>query len=229
MKKIYLLGFIFITKIGMSQTLAPVHPDLNYSGPDNISHSIEFGIQNTGSTTLAVLVKRVSQTMTPGHETYFCWFECYDPSVYLSPVPITLAPGETTDNFHGWVTPASISGQDVVTYAFYDEGGNSDTLLLTLNYDFIHDGISEFSRSKNSLNIFINENKTATINYVFESTVNSKIQISNMLGKVVKEVMINNKSSNLRLPLGELTSGVYFCNLVTDGKFVAAKKFFITE
>ena len=229
MKKIYSAAFalIFIAKFGFGQTLAPVHPNLVYSGPDNINHSIDVEIQNTGATSLTVIVQRMSTSLTPGHETYFCWFECYDPSVYLSPAPITLAPGESTINFHAYVTPATIQGQDTVTYAFYDQNGNSDTLYLTLTYDFIHDGINENSFSKSSLNVFVNENKTEAINYSCSSVTNSKIQISNILGKVVKEIRLSDKTAVLKVPVNELNQGIYFCNLLVDEKFVASKKFLI--
>jgi hypothetical protein len=227
MKKIYFLALVLISKLGFGQTITAVHPTLNYSGPDNVSHSIDVEIQNSGSTTLTILVQRVSMSMASGHQTYFCWFECYDPSIGLSPVPMTLAPGESTANFHGWVTPAALAGQDTVTYAFYDQNGMSDTLYLTLSYDFIHDGINEISFSKNSLNISVNENKTATINYACNSVVNSKIQISNILGRVVKEIRLTDKTASLKIPLSEISQGIYFCNLIMDDKFVSSKKFLI--
>jgi|GEM_PF-2450307 len=229
MKKIYLVAFLLIAKFGYGQTIAPVHPSYAYSGPDNVNHSIDIEIQNTGLTPLTILVNRISQSMSVNHETYFCWFECYDPSTSLSPVPITLQPGESTINFHGYVTPHSVAGQDTVTYAFYDQNGNSDTLLITLTYDFIHDGINELSALKNSLSIFVGDNKTASINYTCNSISHSKIQISNILGTIVKEVNLSEKASSLKVSLDGIGQGIYFCNLMADDKIAASKKFIIQQ
>ena len=229
MKKIYFFALILISGAAFGQTITPIHPNLAYSGPDNLSHSIDVEIQNSGSTTLTILVHRIGQSLSSGHDTYFCWFECYDPSVALSPVPLTLAPGESTANFHSYVTPTGVAGQDTVTYAFYDQNGNSDTLYLTLTYDFIHDGINELSGNKSLLNIFVNESKTATIKYAAAGGSQSKIQVSNILGKVVKEISLSENASSIKVPLYEMNQGIYFCNLISDDKLIASKRFIISR
>ena len=48
-----------------------------------------------------------------------------------------------------------------------------------------------------------------------------KIQITDMLGKEVSIILNENLSAgfyNPRIPVENLESGVYFCNLITDGK-----------
>jgi hypothetical protein len=229
MKKVYILVLLLVAKFGFSQTIETVHPTLSFSGPDNASHSIDVEIKNTGTIPLKILCQRVNENLAPTHESYFCWAECYVPAVSLSPVTITLQPDESTINFHGYVTPFNHGGADVITYQFYDSLGMSDTLTLVLDYNFIHDGINELNAAKNILNISVNEDKTATINYVCGSFSNSKIQISNILGKVIREIDLNDRSATLKVPMSEITQGVYFCNIITDGKFTTSKKFIIQE
>ena len=229
MKQAYLLSLCLFARVAFAQTMDAPHANLDYQGPDSVSHAANVEIKNTGSTTLTVVVKRISETMTNTHETYFCWFECYDPSMSLSPVPIVLAPQESTLKFEGWVNPMHVPGNDEVSYSFYDQGGNSDTLNLTFTYAFGPNGIEELTVSENSLSIFVNENKTASINYVAGSVRNAKIQISNMLGKVQKEIRLDGRTGNVKVPVGELVPGIYFCALNVGGKFVASKKFFISQ
>ena len=229
MKKVYFIVFLLAAKLGFGQTIEVIHPELEFSGADNMSHSIDLEIKNTGTTTLTIVVNRVSEIMAPAHESYFCWFECYAPNISLSPEPLVLPAGTSTFNFHGYVTPAFQAGQDTVTYQFYDQAGMSDTLTVTLTYNFIHDGINELAGSKPALNISVNEDKTATINYVCSSYSNSKIQISNILGKVIREINLSDKTATLRVPMSEMTQGVYFCSIITDGKFSASRKFIIQE
>ncbi len=230
MKKNYILIFLLTIagKFSYAQTLQHVTNNLDYQGTATIALAANVTIQNTGATRLDVVVKRITQIKPAAHESYFCWALCYDSSTFLSPDPITLNPGDTSNRFEGWIFPHGVAGSDTVWYAFYDMNGNSDTLVIQFTYQF-STGIEELSSAKNSLTIFVNDDKNATVNYSITSFANAKIIISNILGKEVKEELLPEKSKTIQLPLSNLTSGIYFCSLNVDGKFITSKKFVISN
>jgi len=233
MKRIYFLLFfcLFFIKNGNSQIIDVNHPTLNYAGSEFTTLTAHAEIINNGPNTLDVLCERYLENLTPNHFSYFCWIVCYDTSTDISPTPITLGPGASTNTFEGWLVPSNLPGHDEVTYRYYDQSGNSDTLYLTFTYDFGPTGIRNVQASKYSLNI-VGPNPAST-NTTFSYTISGGKQgvllISNLLGSKVSEIRLNGKSNTQTVPVSELKSGIYMCSLIVDGSIVSSKKLIVSH
>jgi hypothetical protein len=234
MKKNYLLIIIafFAANSMFAQILTASHPITYYQGPDNQKLTSNFTLNNNGSQTLNVMAEMYTRTMAPGHYSYFCWTICYDTSIVLSTAPISINAGESTSVFEGWVGGNNSPGQDEITYRFYDMNGLSDTLYLTFTYDFYSaTGISELSSSRYSLN-FTGPNPAnnyTNITYNIPQQKESKIIVTNLLGKKVNEIFLNGKSNSMQISTADLYSGIYMYSLMIDGKLMNTKKLVVTH
>jgi hypothetical protein len=233
MKKLYVLILVavFCSNLGFSQVLEALHPTLDYSGPANVKLTGHLDVRNNGPASLEVLCERFGTNMATGHYSYFCWTVCYDTSTYISPDPVIIASGATFSNFEGWAGTNNTPGHDEVTYRFYDQNGNSDTLYLIYTYDFNATGIKEYYANKYGL--FITgpnpaSNQT-TVSFSTLGQKEGKLVITNLLGSKVDEVKINSKSNSLSLPVSSLNNGIYLLSLVVDGITTNSKKLIVSH
>lgn len=114
-----------------------------------VTADVQAIVKNVSAQPVKVHVLRENISLTPGHDTYFCWIKCYDSTIYHSPLPdespITLAAGESTDLFHAYVNPkiydesglkviGSVDGKSVIRYRFYNEDNELDETILTVTF-----------------------------------------------------------------------------------------------
>ncbi len=236
MRNIYLTILIFIgyLTIAVGQDLALDHPVFSYSGPMNSALSAHLTVINQSSNTLDVICENdiSARVWTPGHESYFCWYVCYDTSVTVSPDSIQLAPGASTSAFYDHVIALNIPGHDELTYRFYDQSGNStDTLSVTISYDFTPVGVFEISSSTNNFRFAGANpaNSTTTISYYVTGKQDAKLIVSNMLGSKVKEIPLALGQNSMTLSVKDMKAGVYIYSLVVDGKMMSSKKLVVAQ
>jgi hypothetical protein len=233
MKKVYSTVFLIIGLFAFvnGQDLTLDHPTLDYSGPSNQPLSAELTIVNSSGMTLDVVAEDYQRNMVPGHSTFFCWYVCYDTVTTLSPDSIRLAPGASTNSFIDHVVSNGIAGHDDITYRFYDQNGNSDTLTVTMNYDFMPVGVFEISSTNGSFNFSGPNpaNSTTMINYYINGSRNAKLVVTNMLGSKVKEIPLAKDQNSLTLSVRDLKSGIYIYSLFVDGKMTSSKKLVVTQ
>lgn len=236
MKKLYLSTLFFIGYLALAtgQDLILDHPVFSYSGPSNSSLSAQLTVVNQSANTLDVICQNDTsvRTWVPGHQTFFCWYVCYDTSTVISPDSIQLAPGQSTSAFYDHVIANGISGHDDMTYRFYDQSGNStDTLSVTINYDFTSVGVFEVSSSNNSFKFAGPNpaNSSTVINYYVTGKQDAKLIVSNMLGSKVKEIPLNLGQNSLTLSVKDMKAGIYIYSLYVDGKIMSSKKLVVAQ
>jgi hypothetical protein len=234
MKKLYFFLLLFIGSLtfASAQDLGLDHATLDYSGPADQPLSAELTIVNQSTNTLDVIVDNNSApNLTPGHYAFFCWLVCYDTLTTVSPDMIQLAPGQSTHNFVDHVVADTIPGHDDITYRFYDKNGNSDTLSVLINYDFMPVGVTEISSSTGGFS-FGGANpaiSNATINYYIKGDHSAKLIVSNLLGSKVAEIPLNAHQNTLTLSVKDFNAGIYIYSLYVDGKVVTSKKLVVAQ
>lgn len=190
-----------------------------------------ISVENTSISDLSVRVLRDNSLLMNGHQSYFCWAQCYDTTVSLSPDPLTI-PGRTTDtlSFHGYLYPLGNAGTSHVTYTFYDENNISDSAVATITYEVLSTGINEVENRGTLASASPNPaNNLTSIGYSLPTLNNGRLIISNMLGSTVKEFKLTNKQTLLFINTADIPSGVYIYSLMNNGKPVMTKRLVIAH
>jgi hypothetical protein len=233
MKKIFtfLSSFLVLVSIGNkteAQNLVTQGATGHVSGPADALMTAHVTILNNGSTPQYVFVARISQTLAPGHVSYFCWNQCYDPVIDVSPDSTLILPGESTSIFNGDLNPLGYEGSSTVSYAYFDRNG--DTAFASFTYDALPTGINELSAKGSIRTPFPNPaNAYTKIFYSVNSGKDARIIICNMLGSTIKEIKLNDNQNTLTVSTGDLQQGIYFYSLVVDGKSVSSKKLIVSH
>ena len=186
-------------------------------------------ITNVSSTSKDVAVQRTVNNLFSGHNSYFCWVQCYGSGTSISPDNITLAPGGETDLFRGDLETFSISGISLVSYCFYDANNVSDSVCVEYLYDATT-GLAEVVTGKNFISKAYPNPASSTTNFyvnVAKGGKNARLKFFNMLGAEVKDIAIQQNS--VKVNVSDLKSGIYFYSLWVDGKSTTTGKLMVSR
>jgi hypothetical protein len=116
-----------------------------------------------------------------------------------------------------------------ITYKLFDINMPNDTSTITIHYTCTT-SIHEFGTGIVA-DAYPNPATTqVTIDYVLTaSPKNAKIVVYDLLGKVLKEVSIENKEGKAFIDVSNLQAGVYFYTFVTDSKTSKPGKIVIAD
>lgn len=134
MKKLYLL-FVLALAFNGIQAQSLTATNVYIDGDPLFLMEGHATITNISSSTKDVVVARTVNSLFPGHNTYFCWVQCYSNMTNVSPDHITLAPGSNTDLFRGDLETFAVSGISSISYCFYDVNNTSDSVCVQYVYD----------------------------------------------------------------------------------------------
>lgn len=202
------------------------------SGPVTANRlEADLYIENRNINDLAVLVDRDISQIHPAHRTYYCWAQCYDTTVSLSPDALIL-PGGTVDStsFHSYIYTANTAGVSKVTYTFFDQNNTSDTALATITYDVLNTSISSVEKSLYSLGSPSPNPANNMTSFTYAAPVaNTKLVIRDLIGNVVAEHPLNATKGIVLIPVGELNSGIYVCSIVNNGNSISSSKLVVSH
>ena len=187
-------------------------------------------VHNMAGVAKNVKVKRYRVSVQPLAFGDFCWTACYDPSVDLSPLGISLAAGTTNDtSFIAHYTPNGEVGTSTYKFTFFDAANPNDSVSFTLNFN-IAVGINEAQANATVSNMYPNPASTfVSMKYdVNEYAKTAKIVVFDMLGKMVKELVLDEKQGVAKLNVSDLNSGVYFYSFLVDEKAIITKKLVVS-
>jgi hypothetical protein len=93
-------------------------------------------VTNNGTADVDLMVKKVPNYLPEGSDCLFCLGLCYPPTVFVSTIPVTLAPGQSTgdEEFSGHYSPNGFAGTSSVSYVFFDNNNVNDSIMVTFNY-----------------------------------------------------------------------------------------------
>ncbi len=205
-----------------------------------------MAVTNNAQTTVNTKIKRYETNVVAGTRNYFCWALCYGEmdagtnpqfptpqdsqwSDFL-PVPSGYTVPADGNAFAAHHMPQGNVGTSTYRYVVFDGDNESDSVYVDVIFD-IATGIEEQKVASFNIEAYPNPATTvANIHYSLDSqTENNKVLLFNMLGAKVKEIKLDDKEGVLKLNTVGLNSGVYFYQLVADGKKLASKKLVISK
>jgi hypothetical protein len=115
-------------------------PSITANGSPSDTEIISYvTVTNTGTETVTVKTARNELSMVEGTKSQFCWGGvCYSFDTDTSALTITLAPGESTDDFSGHYWPEGTAGVSSIHYTFYevDNPDNASSVVIMYNSMF---------------------------------------------------------------------------------------------
>ncbi len=252
MKKIFTL-FLFATGLSLSaQSIILTSPDHGVTGltnpgistvinndtitycVDDFIYTFEQGqilvINNTGSP-MDIKVKRFGTETSCFNNNQFCWTICYSPATSVSPDAITVGANDSTDMFHGWMTPNGSEGCCFLKYRFFNSNDTTQFAEATIKYCFSNNcsdpsiGIEENTITNN---VAVYPNPAAQETFVsFYANTSSEVMINvyDALGKNVYSTLLTSEvgENKTRIATDALNNGVYTCNVTAGNKTITRK------
>ena len=175
----------------------------------------------------------------PGSGDYFCWgTQCkLEQAAGSIPVwqafdPVKTAPQDTAGGLAPlaiYISPNEKFGEAIFRYEFVDQIDTSNKASVFVKWVIVNITSLEENSFNNKVAIYPNPAiEKTSIN--FESALNykqQKIEVYNITGKLVKEMTVNHGATNIEMNTEDLTSGIYFVNLIANGTRVASKKLIV--
>jgi hypothetical protein len=244
MKKITTtLAFLTFVIFGYSQNIILLDDNNNV-----ISNTIiDISIDSSTSITKEIFVKnssinpdtiKVTRTMSVATDdrTQFCWGGlCYLYTTNTSSLSLIIAGGDTVDfaenGFHAIFNSGLSNITRLVHYRFYNIHNFSDSVGVTLRY-LSSTGIDELTHADGDISNGYPNPANSMVSFKYnlnEYSEGGKIVFYNMLGKVVKQIILNDKQGTAKINIADLDSGIYFYSFVEDNKIVSTKKLWINH
>ena len=190
-------------------------------------------IKNITNDTMHVKVRRYPISVVSGSSNSFCWDVCYTSITSESVHSVTMIPDSVYPNFYADFLPNGNVGLSSIKYCFFDEDVITDSICLIAYFNASATGIETGTLPEGNYitDVFPNpSNGTAQLIYsVKKDAASSKIEIHNILGSLVKVIDLKEKAGNVKLPLEDVGSGIYFCSLVVENKTISTKKLVVSK
>jgi hypothetical protein len=107
---------------------------------------------------------------------------------------------------------------------------SNDYYLLKLDNAGLLSGITHPGEKKFVINIFPDPAADEIfVSYDAKNCRTIEVNFYDILGKNVKKEIFQNNSNELRIDISTLEQGIYFCDLILDGKFGGSQKFVIEK
>lgn len=188
-------------------------------------------IKNTSSDTLYLKAKRNEVSLVAGSINYFCWDVCYTPSTDFSINALPVAPGDTIEDFYADYEASGNLGTSTIQYCFYKESDQSDSICINISFTATPTGIETITSADANTVSAAYPNPTSgssRVQYTLKNNAKeSKIEIHNLLGSLIKTVALTNKAGVAELQLSEAEAGIYFYSLVVDDKTISTRKLIV--
>jgi len=196
----------------------------------NYSFSINLWVTNNSNSNIDIMVKKVELSIISGSDNYFCdWIACHSPNDFISSSPLTLASGQTNKAFLGDYNSNGNAGASYIMYTFFNNNDNNDSTSVIVKFEAgaimnINDGSSKYTLSNAYPNPTSNK---FNINYDFSNANKARVEVLNIIGGIVKTQEISTQSKSASIDVSNLINGVYFYNIIVDGRKIESKKLIV--
>ncbi len=241
MKRIYLTSILvlLIAMLGSAQSLSlSLANGTSIANGDtitmtsvdpNASFIAIVWVTNNALTTKYIKAKKTRVSVINGTIDYFCWGNCYDTAVYVSLDSLELVSKQTEEGFSGDYEAHNNVGKSLILYTFFDASDPTDSIAVYVEY-FAGSGvgISPILSEIEISNAYPNPAKNAFyLDYDIGNAQTARIEIMNVVGSIVLKQEINAKSGKAKIDISNLKNGIYFYNIIVDGRKVSTKKLIV--
>jgi len=233
MKRLLLLsGWLILPFCIQAQSLQVLNAQANVSGDGSTTLEAHADIKNTSSTDKIVRCERTQVNTASGHQTYFCWDECYAPPTSISGLD-TIAPGATTSIFISYLVPANTNGTSSVMYKFYDVNNPNDSVTQQFTYTISVPTSAEKTLTAKSSHEISTAYPNPAGNFTridYDLALSAKdahVKIYNILGSEIRKIDLHARQGTINLDTENFTEGMYLYSLVVNSKTVSTRKFII--
>lgn len=234
MKRVILLVGLVLPVLLAAQSFQITNAQPNVSGDGTTTVEGHADLKNISSSTKIVKVERILNNLASGHQSYFCWDECFAPPTNVSGND-TLAPGATSTKFKSYLMPGNTSGTSVIAYRFYDINNPSDTAVQQFTYTISTATSADRNigiRNVNDISVaYPNPAGTFTkVDYELSSQAkDASIKIYNILGTEIRRIELNSRQGSIQIDTDIMTEGMYLYSLVVNGKTISTRKFIVKK
>lgn len=243
-KTILLLAFIFtlVSLRVFAQNQIEIYDNLdnvvtgstiNFASSDlNVtSLDVPLKVKNNTSLDITLYARRIINSEVDLSSNAFCFAgTCYSASVDTSSKSALLHPGEINTSFIGDYFPNFHTGSTSITYEFFDTRttGGPYTGRVTVVYSLDVLGLGDELKPFDITAAYPNPASSSTeIDYNIPAGSNGKILLRNLLGSVVREVILEKQEGKAMISTNELKDGLYFYSVLLDNKIIVTKKLVI--
>ncbi len=242
MKKYLLaIAFFFPFLTSKSQSIGFINPTSQVEGTlaslGPLGELVaEWHVQNISDSFIEVRARRNVISAVQGSTNYFCWGVCFTETTNVSPMSQAqdMNPNQINTSFYAHYKPQGNAGVTTIEYCFFNAANEADQTCQTVQYCVDAAcivGIEETSNDIQLGEVSPNPVKTiASIPYTISgSAKNAKFVVYDMVGKVVKESALSNKSGMILINGVEFETGVYLYTIIADGKSVSTKRMIVSH
>ncbi len=186
-------------------------------------------LHNTSMDDKAVQVRKQELSLVSGSENYFCWVQCYPPSVYETTVSLTVDAQTVIKEFEGEYLANGNLGTSRIMYTFFDDDNPGDSVAVIVNYVGTGVAIEQPSYESELSAAYPNPaDDQVSFKYNLPPSVkDARVVIRNVIGKVVKEGALSGELGELTIDVSSLNDGVYFYSYILDEQTIITRRLVI--
>lgn len=215
-----------------NDVIVVTHPTNNYG-----EMVVELQLRNLTENPIDVLVEKEHVSIVDGTENMICWGNCFAPSVFVSPYPVTLEAGAVSAPgylaFHQQLDPTYtgqnlIPGTTIVKYHAYPERNPEDRVTIEVHYAYNPENVTE-----NTIQVSKAYPNPATSQIHFDFKSNSfgavKAVMYNLLGQEVDSRVLSTTQGKITFTLDDYQPGIYFCSFFVNEEMIKTEKFIVKK
>lgn len=209
-----------------------VSGDTVYASADTSNFEVakELRIGNLSSQSIDVKVRKYETNMLTGTSSTFCWAGmCYPPSNNESNFSQTIAANDTTsgaDNFSGHYDHSGIIGSSTISYTAFNIADPNDSVMVTIVFTATSVGVNNIENNI-SAKLYPNPAKNYTYLEYNNQKTDIKIEIYDILGNKIKEIIPESGNNKTRINTSEIATGTYIYRIISDKKAIKTNKLII--
>ena len=247
MKKIITTLFLIsVAVVGSSQSIRLIFEgqdvsneiiDIYTSDIDIPFYGTDILVNNSSSAIDTIAVMRTIYTMDTADLINFAWAGLYySYATHISAHSLSINSGDTIDfphgGFHAYFGMSNATTTRLVHYTFYNVSHAIDSTGVTIRYNYSAVGINEVSKIANTLsNAYPNPaNSLVSFNYSINApSEKGRLVFYDVLGKAVKETVLDQKQDIVNINISDLTTGLYFYKFMVDDNLISTKKLMVNS
>ena len=178
-------------------------------------------VRNLTDNSLDVILEQEIIQNLEGTMISFCFGQCYAPGTNVSG-PVAILPHQVNDEQNDMtlhVLYDGVHGTVVMKYYAYAQNDPENKISIYVRFGYGADGVSE---SVASMGHAYPNPATSSVRFNVEGVANANIAIYNLLGQEVLNQKV--EAGQATISVADLEKGIYFCNLVVNGKTVSTEK-----